>query len=213
MRLIEKYIQVVRMDGLNTKKAVDFSGSPSVKLPGLTFDNSANNALTGLTVVSLAATAGVTLQVTSPGTNENLLLSPKGTSGQLRSSAATNRLGVGSNGGSGTYLVLGSLGDANNVFVNADGSGTDVGLRLRAKGTSRVQIQDNLAIPAGGSTAGSVSIGNSGPAIYVGSGAPTVSAPQGSLYLRTNGTTTNDRLYVNNSSGTGTTWTAITTAA
>ena len=47
--------------------------------------------------------------------------------------------------------------------------------------------------------------------VYVGSGAPSVSAAKGSLYLRTDGTTTNDRAYINTNGGTG--WTNITTAA
>jgi len=50
-----------------------------------------------------------------------------------------------------------------------------------------------------------------GPCIISGSGAPTMEAPQGSLYLRTDGTTTNDRAYINTDGST--TWTAITTAA
>jgi hypothetical protein len=45
--------------------------------------------------------------------------------------------------------------------------------------------------------------------IFFGSGAPTVTAAQGSLYLRTDGTTTNDRIYVRGSAA----WIAITTAS
>ncbi len=47
--------------------------------------------------------------------------------------------------------------------------------------------------------------------VFCGSGAPTLSAAKGSLYLRSDGTTTNNRAYVN-TNGT-TTWTALTTAA
>ena len=43
------------------------------------------------------------------------------------------------------------------------------------------------------------------------SGAPTLSAAKGSLYLRSDGSTTNDRMYVNTNGAT--TWTAVTTAA
>jgi hypothetical protein len=50
-----------------------------------------------------------------------------------------------------------------------------------------------------------------GLGIYVGSGAPTVSAAKGSLYLRTDGSTTNDRAYINTNGST--TWTALTTVA
>ena len=46
--------------------------------------------------------------------------------------------------------------------------------------------------------------------IYVGSGVPTVSAAKGSLYLRTDGSSTNTRAYINTDGGT--TWTNLTTA-
>lgn len=53
---------------------------------------------------------------------------------------------------------------------------------------------------------------NAGPYIVSGAGAPSaVTATKGSLYLRTDGTTTNDRAYINTDGGT--TWTALTTAA
>ena len=47
--------------------------------------------------------------------------------------------------------------------------------------------------------------------IYFGSGAPTITAPQGALYLRTDGSSTSTRAYINTTGST--TWTAITTAA
>ena len=47
--------------------------------------------------------------------------------------------------------------------------------------------------------------------VQAGTGAPTLTAPKGSLYLRTDGSTTNDRMYVNTDGAT--TWTAVTTAA
>lgn len=47
--------------------------------------------------------------------------------------------------------------------------------------------------------------------VYFGSGAPTVSAAQGSLYVRTDGSSTSTRLYVNTTGST--TWTSVTTAA
>lgn len=47
--------------------------------------------------------------------------------------------------------------------------------------------------------------------ILSGAGAPTMSAPKGSLYLRTDGTTTNDRAYINTDGST--TWAALTTAS
>jgi len=73
-------------------------------------------------------------------------------------------------------------------------------------------VYGGTAIPAGG-TAGSgyklSSTANFG--VFFGSGAPTLSAAKGSLYLRSDGTTINDRMYVNTDGST--TWTAVITAA
>lgn len=49
-----------------------------------------------------------------------------------------------------------------------------------------------------------------GVGVYVGAGAPSLSAAKGSLYLNTTGSSTSTRLYVNNGT---TTWVAITTAS
>ena len=77
--------------------------------------------------------------------------------------------------------------------------------------TSTVTAKSASALVAGGAAAfvGTSTAGSMG--IYFGSGAPTVSAAKGSLYLRSDGSTTNDRAYINTNGGT--TWTALTTAA
>jgi hypothetical protein len=68
------------------------------------------------------------------------------------------------------------------------------------------------ATPAAGSTSARLLFGTTaGFGIYYGSGAPTVSAAQGSIYLRSDGSSTSTRLYVNTDGGT--TWTNVTTAA
>lgn len=73
-------------------------------------------------------------------------------------------------------------------------------------------IAATVAAPAGGGATGMIAIGNLATfGIYFGTGAPTVSAAKGSLYLRRDGTTTNNRSYINTDGGT--TWTALTTAA
>lgn len=222
-RLIEKYVQCVRMNGIVTKKAVDFSGAPSVALPaaGMTLGNAANpvlsfsqsaSATTGIQIQSASATGNVTIAVTSSGSNEALVLAPKG-SGTLKVLAAGSLFGANANGGSGSAIKLGSLGDANNAYVVAQGSGTDVALRLRAQGAGAVALHDNVALPAGGSAGVTLLFSAGTIGVYVGSGAPSVSAAQGSLYLRSDGSSTSTRAYINNSAGSGTTWTAITTAA
>lgn len=69
-----------------------------------------------------------------------------------------------------------------------------------------------VAIPAGG-TAGTglllSSTANFG--VFFGSGVPTLSAAKGSLYLRSDGSSTTTRMYVNTNGST--TWTSVTTAA
>jgi hypothetical protein len=78
--------------------------------------------------------------------------------------------------------------------------------------TDPVRVGSVLAIPAGGTTGKGFTMSitpNFG--VFFGSGAPTLSAAKGSLYLRSDGTTTNNRMYVNTDGAT--TWTAVITAA
>ena len=73
-------------------------------------------------------------------------------------------------------------------------------------------ILSGTAIPAGGTTGSGYKLSSTANlGVFFGSGVPTLSAAKGSLYLRTDGTTTNDRMYVNTNSST--TWTAVTTVA
>lgn len=74
--------------------------------------------------------------------------------------------------------------------------------------TSNVTADSGLAPAAGGMSAVLISsTANFG--IFVGSGVPTVTAAQGSLYLRTDGTGVADRIYVRGASA----WIAISTAS
>lgn len=67
---------------------------------------------------------------------------------------------------------------------------------------------DSATAPAAGGMAAFLASSTANFGIFVGSGAPTIVAAQGSLYLRTDGTTTNDRIFVRGASA----WIAITTA-
>jgi hypothetical protein len=66
----------------------------------------------------------------------------------------------------------------------------------------------SIATTAGGAEV--FEIGANGIGLYIGSGAPTISAIKGSLYIRTDGSSSSTRLYVNNGT---TTWVAVTTAS
>lgn len=70
---------------------------------------------------------------------------------------------------------------------------------------------DQTAIPAGGTAGAGLLVSSTASfGVFFGSGPPTLAAAKGSLYLRSDGTTTNDRAYINTNGGT--TWTALTTA-
>lgn len=70
----------------------------------------------------------------------------------------------------------------------------------------------NTAIPAGGTSGAGIKVSSTANfGVFFGSGAPSLSAAKGSLYLRSDGTTTNNRAYINTDGST--TWTALTTVA
>ena len=77
--------------------------------------------------------------------------------------------------------------------------------------TGNITADSATGLVAGGASAFIATNVAAGFGIYVGSGVPTVAAAKGSLYLRSDGTTTNDRAYINTNGST--TWTALTTAA
>lgn len=76
----------------------------------------------------------------------------------------------------------------------------------------RVRFFGGTAIPAGGTAGVGVAFSStSNFGVFFGSGAPSLAAAKGSLYLRSDGSTTNDRAYINTNGGS--TWTALTTVA
>lgn len=109
-------------------------------------------------------------------------------------------------GATNNYGFHSSLAAASNRW-NFYAAGTAANLFV-----SDLTLYGTTAVPAGG-TAGSglkfSSTANLG--VFFGSGAPSLSAAKGSLYLRTDGSGVNDRMYVN-TNGT-TTWTAAVTVA
>jgi len=74
--------------------------------------------------------------------------------------------------------------------------------------TGLAHFHNATTLPAGGSNTVGIKMGTSGIGMFFGTGVPTLTAPQGSLYIRADGTTTNDRFYIRTASG----WTAGTTA-
>jgi hypothetical protein len=105
----------------------------------------------------------------------------------------------------GDYLD--SSNEATSVVI---GNAEAITTGSRLPGSLQVAAGD--AVPAGGSANVAITASTTaGLGVYFGSGAPTVSAAQGSLYVRTDGSSTSTRLYVNTNGST--TWTNVTTAA
>lgn len=75
---------------------------------------------------------------------------------------------------------------------------------------SSLRLMNTTAVVAGGAAA-FLAFSTAGLGVFMGSGAPTVSAAKGSLYLRTDGSGVNDRAYINTDGGT--TWTPLVTVA
>lgn len=100
-----------------------------------------------------------------------------------------------------TYASNGTGGAAVNVI---DAAYNDVLVTVPFK------ILSGAAIPAGGTTGAGYRFSSaSNFGVFFGSGAPTLSAAKGSLYLRSDGSGVNDRAYINTDGGT--TWTALVT--
>lgn len=217
-RAIEEYVPVVKEDGLVTNKAVDFSGAPSVALPAATtiagttvsgtstitstsanaltvgrqgatdpvlkIDASTSSVATGISVKGAAAAGGVAVAAISSGTNESLTVDAKG---------------------SGT-ITLGSVSTGNVVLSRAMTG-------VSASVTGAVTSRSGTAVAAAASvTPAFLTSSTALLGLYFGTGSPNtaLTAAKGSLYMRTDGSTTNDRAYVNTDGSTA--WTNITTA-
>ena len=185
-------------------------------------------AVTGALTASAALTVGTTLGVTGAATlSSTLAVTGASTFGSsaIITSASANSLAVGLNGStnpalkvdsstasSATGLQIKSAAAAAGVALLVLSSGSNENLTINAKGTGTITAQSAVAVPAGGSAGASLLLSSTAAlGVYVGSGAPTVSAAQGSFYLRTDGSSSSTRLYVNSNGST--TWVAVTTAS
>ncbi len=133
-------------------------------------------------------------------------------------STATSITGISvKSAASGNGVAVAAIGETNvNTTIDAKGSGT---LTLGGTSTGNVKLTGGggIVVVTGTLTAGglltcAVQVATSGPLVYSGSSAPTISAAvKGSLYLRTDGSSSSTRAYI--ATDTAGTWTAITTAA
>ena len=105
------------------------------------------------------------------------------------------------NASTGTVTVTGTFGAATSVTSLA---------ATTVSATGNVTADSASALVAGGASAFIATNTAAGMGVYIGSGAPTVAAAKGSLYLRSDGSSASTRLFVSDG---GTTWIAVTTAS
>lgn len=178
----------------------------SAGAPAYSFSTATNYGM-WLNGTSLAFSVGGTTRVSfssSIATSTIVFQGPTGanTAPTYSFSSATN-YGMYLNGGNVEFAVSSSVK-------------LSLGTNVQAAGTAHFITDNQLfvrgatATPAGGGAA-AVSMGSVGVGIYWGSGLPSITAPQGSLYLRTDGSSTGTRMYINTNGSNG--WTNVTTAA
>jgi hypothetical protein len=105
------------------------------------------------------------------------------------------------NATTGAVTVTGTFGAATSVTSLAATTIT---------ATGNITADSATGLVAGGASAFIATNVAAGMGMYIGSGAPTIAAAKGSIYLRSDGSSTSTRLYVSDGS---TTWIAVTTAS
>lgn len=197
--------------GTNENGTIDAKGSGTLTLQG-----SATGA------ISLARATSVTGAIT--GTSSSASALTVGLNGATNPALQVDA----STGSSATGLKVKSAAAAGGVALSVISSGTNEALSIDAKGsgvitigatsTGSVSIGGNAKVvlpgtlTAGGLLTCALQVATSGPLVYSGSGVPTISAAvKGSIYMRTDGSSTSTRAYVATDTAGG--WAAFTTAS
>lgn len=228
----------VAKSGTNYALNVDTSATSAAT--GLNLASAAAGSGLALTVISSGTNENMTLAAKGTGTiglgspvtvtansATGFVVGPNGTTNPgltvaTNASSAVTGLSI-TQTATGTSLKLAVTSSATNesISFNAKGSGV---INIGNISTGVVNIGGNVATPgnfligtstvitAGGALNNGLNFSSTANfGIFVGSGVPTISAAQGSLYLRSDGSSTSTRLYVNTTGST--TWTNFTSAA
>ncbi len=181
-------------------------------LNGGTFTGAAFNGTLGATTPSTAAVTtldasgavnftNAAFNMTSTSSVLTLGSADGANSVSLRYASATNSavIRIGRDGSASDFDVTNST----NVMFSINNNG--------ANGLARALLSSGVAIPSGGTAGfGYTFSSTANYGVFFGSGAPTLAAAQGSLYLRSDGSGIADRLYVNTNGTTG--WTNFVSA-
>ena len=195
--------------------------------PTWTGKNTFNNAVTQLgsssalqwsTDLILTRSAAATLQIGAADAASPVAQTIIGQSvvaGTSNTAGASFTIGgsKGTGSGAGGSLVFqvapaGSSGSTQNSLTAA----LTIASTKAVSAVGSITAASGTTITAGGTAgAGLLVSATANFGIFFGSGVPTITAAQGSLYLQSDGSSTSTRLYVNTTGST--TWTAVTTAA
>ena len=111
----------------------------------------------------------------------------------------------------GISVTTGAISSALSLTSTLSVTGA-VSLSSTLSAVGQPSFQTATAFPAAGATTAGIKLSSTANfGIFFGSGAPTFSAAQGALYLRSDGSSGSTRAYINTTGST--TWTNITTAA
>lgn len=127
--------------------------------------------------------------------------------------------------GTGSGVAISAVGEASNgnLTIDAQGSGTTTinatatGNIVLSRATTGISFSSTggltaysaTATPAAASAVAALTMGSAAITITWGTGTPSIAAPQGSLYIQTDGSSSSTRLFIRGSS----TWIAVTTAS
>lgn len=158
-------------------------------------NNAASSALTASNALSIPTPSGTASGTATWGAITGISISDQKPSGAGTNTLTNPPIGI----------AIASQTAAGAFAIKQSGSGIN-------QFDSSILALAATAIPAGGTAgAGFKFSSTSNFGIFFGSGAPTLSAAKGSLYLRSDGSSTSTRAYINTDGGT--TWTNITTGA
>lgn len=209
--------------------AVGLNGATN---PSFSVDSSVGSQVSGVSVTGAVTGGTVTVAAIDSGSNTSIKFDGKGT-GTLGLNTVSTTSGIVTIG-NGTSLagaqLNGPLQSGTNgntlAIMNTQTGGITIGngsagaisvtsgSTVSITGTT-VTVNPGVVAQAGGKVASGIRYGSLAVGVYTGTGAPTFSAMNGSIYTDSDATSTTTRIYVNKSgAGTaGTTWTNLTTAA